>query len=136
MEQTRENEQKPHFDPFLTPFWPKIGGRQFFFENRNSELFLFYYFLILCKKAKKSYGGKYHNFCYGQTTDKHGSIGPKMLGPKNQNSTILRNFSTGTVTNFFWWINKYRRLRNQVLATYVNKPAGKDPTLRDRRIEG
>ena len=30
MMQTRENGQKPHFDPFLTPFDPQNGGPHFF----------------------------------------------------------------------------------------------------------
>ena len=56
MMQTRENGQKPHFDPFLTP----NRGTHFFFENRASSLFSTHQPATLYVKSKKSYGGKYH----------------------------------------------------------------------------
>ena len=52
----------------------------FFGENRASSLFYTWNRLTCCKKAKKSYGGKYENFCHGQTdwqTEGPGYIGPE-----------------------------------------------------------
>ena len=63
-----------HFGPFL----PKFGPQHFFFENRATSLFSTPWTLTSCKKAKKTYGWKYENFCYRQTdgqtdrqTDRH-----------------------------------------------------------------
>ena len=58
-----KSAKSAHFEPKKIFLAKKI----FFFENRASSLFLFYYALIYCKKSKKSYGGKYHNFCHWQT---------------------------------------------------------------------
>ena len=50
----------------------------FFFKNRASSLFYIWNRLTSCKKAKKSYGGKYENFASrtdGQTRGA-GYVGP------------------------------------------------------------
>ena len=57
----------------------KIAKMRFFFENRASSLFSTYLRATSCQKSKRSYGGKYENFCDGRTdrrtsttTMKHG----------------------------------------------------------------
>ena len=59
--------QKTSFLAHFGPFLPKFGPQHFFFENRASSLFSTPWTLTSCKKAKKTYGWKYENFCYGQT---------------------------------------------------------------------
>ena len=39
----------------------------FFFKNRASSLFYIWNRLTCCKKSEKTNGGKYENFCDGQT---------------------------------------------------------------------
>ena len=55
MMQTRENGQKPRFDP-------PNRGTHFFFKNRASSPFSTHQPATLYAKSKKSYCGKYHNF--------------------------------------------------------------------------
>ena len=61
MVQTQENGQKNILGPIWArfgPVWPDLGPGHFFFENRASSPATLYV------KSKKSYGGKYHNFCH------------------------------------------------------------------------
>ena len=59
--------QKTSFLAHFGPFLPKFGPQHFFFENRASSLFSTPWTLTSCKKAKKTYGWKYENFCCRQT---------------------------------------------------------------------
>ncbi len=68
----------------------KIAKMRFFFENRASSLFSTYLRATSCQKSKRSYGGKYDNFCDGQTSDgvdditniRYESDGAGFKGPK------------------------------------------------------
>ena len=57
----RKNGKRPHFWSILASFLPKFRPH-YFLENRASSLFSTPKTLTLCKKAKKTYMGKYENF--------------------------------------------------------------------------
>ena len=63
MKQSQENGRKPLFWRQLAEYF----GDTFFFKNRASSLFQTRQRLAWCKKSKESNGGKYENFCHGQT---------------------------------------------------------------------
>ena len=48
-------------------FWTQISVKTFFFENRAPSLKILYGWLNLVQKIRKSYGGKYENFCHCRT---------------------------------------------------------------------
>ena len=63
----------------------------FFFKNPASSLFYIWNKLTSCKKAKKSYGRKYENFCCGQTDRQ------RDRGTEGQTEANLKDQSVGPI---------------------------------------
>ena len=66
MHNNQENDLKPHFGPFLALNGPFLG-QQIFFQKSENNTFLDLFQANLMQKSEKTNGGKYENFCHGQT---------------------------------------------------------------------
>ena len=138
--QTRENGQKPHFDPFLTP----NRGTHFFLRKSGFRHFSPIIRLQLCvQNLKNPMVGSIITFVTdGQTdgltdwrTDEHGYIGPNRVGPKikilhcihknppHQTTPHLNDFSTLKLLTFI--LSKYvlRLLSQTDIWTYMHSHA-------------
>ena len=84
---TLKNRKKMRFLRFAEP-------QHFFFENRASSLFSTYLRATSCQKSKRSYGGKYENFCHGQTGQTEGILKDQTVGPKKTSIMWIKRSTT------------------------------------------